>query len=75
MEARKEIERLVGELDYYTQQMDFVGTMLVDATESKKKNQRLISKASDLYQELTLDIVEIYNEITRVYRNAGLDID
>jgi septation ring formation regulator EzrA len=73
MEAREEIEKLVGELDYYTQQMDFVGTVLVDLTKSKRKNQALISKASDIYRLLTLDVVETYTAIKRVYRNAGLN--
>lgn len=71
MEAKEEIEKLVGELDYYTQQVDSVGTVLVDFAKSNKKHQGLISEASDTYQLLTLDVVEIYNAIKRVYRNAG----
>lgn len=71
VEAEEEISRLVSELEYYTQQVDSIGGVLVDLTRSKKKHQGLISEASDTYQLLTLDVVEIYNAIKRVYRNAG----
>lgn len=71
MEPEEEVGRLVGELEYYAQQADAIGTVLVELLKAKRKHQGLISEAADTYQLLTLDIVEIYNAFKRAYRNAG----
>jgi hypothetical protein len=71
MEPEEEAEKLVEELGCYAQQADAVGSVLVDLLESKRKHQGLIAEASDTYQLLTLDIVEIYNAFKRVCKKAG----
>lgn len=68
MNAR--IKRLLDELAYYAQQLDTIGTILVDVVRAKLPYPQLAEETSEAYRLLTMDLVEIYNLLKRAHRHT-----
>ncbi len=68
MDAR--VKRLLEELAYYAQQLDAVGSVLVDVARAKPPHPQLAEETAETYRLLTMDLVEIYNLLKRAHRHA-----
>lgn len=67
---KQDIESLLEDLNYYAHQLDVVGAVLVDLAPAARRHQALLVEASEVYQLLTIDLIEIYNALKRAYRST-----
>lgn len=66
----RDFEAILEDLGYYAHQLDVVGSVLVDLIRSRSRHPQLVEEAAEVYQLLTLDIIEIYGTLKRVYRGS-----
>lgn len=68
---KQKVERLLGELRYYSSQLDAIGTVLVDLIRGTKRHPEFIAQVAETYQFLTCDLIDVYNAFKRALRSEG----
>lgn len=72
--AAYETKRLVGELEFYLDQLARIGEVLVNMASVSNPNRTLIAQAADTYRLLTVDVVDIYSLLKRAFRKAIIEM-
>lgn len=61
---------ILGEIDFYSEQLHDIGHVLVELIRSKYAHPQLLEETGDAYRLLTIDLVELYSEAKRSAREA-----
>jgi hypothetical protein len=68
---RKNAQILLGELQYYSSQLNAIGEALTDLIRAKQKYHDFTTQVAETYRLLTLDLADVYYTLKRSFHRAG----